>query len=141
MGETVGCRQMIELRLDVTPVPKGRPRMTRKGHVFTPPTTVAYEKEVAFLAKIQMKGQHPLAQPISVVVGAWLPMPKSFTKAERIAAIAGKITPIGDIDNFAKSALDACNGIVWTDDRLISQLTVTKRYSSAPALTITAREI
>jgi Holliday junction resolvase RusA-like endonuclease len=133
---------MIELRLDVTPVPKGRPRARRNGHIYTPATTRAYETEVARLASIQMAVAHkrPFALPISVVVGAWLPIPKSFTKAEVRAALAGEIAPNGDIDNFAKSALDALNGIVWTDDRLITQLTATKRYSSAPALTVTVRE-
>lgn len=131
---------MIELRLDVTPVPKGRPRARRNGHIYTPATTRAYESEVARLAKVQMIGKPPIAEPISVVVAAWLPMPKSFTKAERQAAMAGKIAPAGDVDNYAKSALDALNGIVWLDDRQITQLTATKRYSSAPALTVTVRE-
>lgn len=28
----------------------------------------------------------------------------------------------GDIDNLAKAVLDAANGIIWTDDRLITEL-------------------
>ena len=87
-----------------------------------------------------MLGKQPMAEPISVIVAAWLPMPKSFTKAERAAAMAGKIVPAGDVDNYAKSALDALNGIVWLDDRQVAQLTAVKRYSSAPALIISVRE-
>lgn len=132
---------MIELRLDVTPVPKGRPRMNRKtGNVYTPTTTTAYEAEVGRLAKIQMMGKPLLTEPISVAVDAWLPMPKRFTKAEIAAALAGKIAPNGDVDNYAKSCLDALNGIVWIDDRQITVLTATKRYSSSPALFVTVRE-
>jgi Holliday junction resolvase RusA-like endonuclease len=132
---------LIELRLDVTPVPKGRPRMNRKtGAVYTPVATAQFEKEVAWQAKVAMKGREPASGPLSVVVGCWCPMPKSFTKAQRQAALAGEIWPKGDTDNFAKSVLDSLNGIVWNDDEQITQLTATKRYSSAPALTVTVRK-
>jgi len=30
--------------------------------------------------------------------------------------------PIGDIDNLGKTVLDACNGILWVDDRQIDSL-------------------
>lgn len=131
---------MIELCLDVTPFPKQRPRARKNGHIYTPSETRAYESEVARLAKLQMTGKQPFAKPISVVVAAWLPIPKSFTKAEKQAAIAGKLAPKGDVDNYAKSVLDALNGICWIDDKQITQLTALKRYSSAPALTVTVRE-
>ena len=131
---------MIELCLDVTPYPKQRPRARRNGHIYTPSETRKYEEEVARLAKIQMAGKRPLENTVSVVVAAWLPIPKSFTKAEKQAAIAGKLAPKGDVDNYAKSVLDALNGIVWVDDKQITQLTALKRYSSTPALTVTVRD-
>jgi Holliday junction resolvase RusA-like endonuclease len=131
---------MIELRLDVTPVPKQRPRLNRKtGTIYTPVETAQFEKEVAWQAKAAMKGNPPLEGPLSVVIGAWLPMPKSFTKPVKQAAIEGGVFPRGDVDNFAKSVMDALNGILWLDDNQVTQLTATKRYSSAPALTVTVR--
>lgn len=30
----------------------------------------------------------------------------------------------GDIDNFAKAVLDACNGVLWADDRVVGVLRV-----------------
>lgn len=38
---------LLRLRIDGRPVPKGRPRMTKTGGVYTPKTTVDYEKIVA----------------------------------------------------------------------------------------------
>lgn len=33
-----------------------------------------------------------------------------------------------DLDNLSKAVLDACNGIVWEDDRQIVDLRITKVY-------------
>jgi Holliday junction resolvase RusA-like endonuclease len=38
---------LLRFRIDGRAVPKGRPRMTRSGGVYTPKTTVDYEKLVA----------------------------------------------------------------------------------------------
>jgi Holliday junction resolvase RusA-like endonuclease len=38
---------LLRFRIDGRAVPKGRPRMTRSGGVYTPKTTVDYEKIVA----------------------------------------------------------------------------------------------
>jgi Holliday junction resolvase RusA-like endonuclease len=45
----------------------------------------------------------------------------------------------GDGDNLQKAVLDALNGVVFTDDRLIVRKSVEKRCGDAPALTITVR--
>lgn len=43
----------------------------------------------------------------------------------------------GDGDNLQKAVLDALNGVVFTDDRLIVRKSVEKRCGEKPALTIT----
>lgn len=45
----------------------------------------------------------------------------------------------GDGDNLQKAVLDALNGVVFTDDRLIVRKSVEKRCGDAPALTIVVR--
>jgi Holliday junction resolvase RusA-like endonuclease len=45
----------------------------------------------------------------------------------------------GDGDNLQKAVLDALNGVVFTDDRLIVRKSVEKRCGETPALTITVR--
>lgn len=43
--------------------------------------------------------------------------------------LSGKTTPMGgegDVDNYAKSALDGCNKIVFVDDRQVMELMVCK---------------
>lgn len=52
----------------------------------------------------------------------------------------------GDVDNYAKAALDAANKIIWCDDSQVVDLRVTKRYAgrgetAATHMTVTTVEV
>lgn len=127
----------VSLVIDGIPVPKGRPRFTRQGFAYTPQKTREYEKMVADIARKIMSGKPPLDFPVKVLAVAYMPMPKMSMK-KTADAVAGYILPAKkpDIDNLAKAALDACNGIIWRDDALICSLLVKKRYAVRPRLEI-----
>ena len=59
--------------------------------------------------------------------------PKSFSKKKTEAALAGKIQPTvkPDVDNVAKTILDALNGVAWRDDSEITSLIIMKTYAKA----------
>lgn len=46
----------------------------------------------------------------------------------------------GDIDNLAKAVLDAANGVIWTDDKLIIELHAFK-YKGAGKIILEVDEI
>ena len=82
------------------PVPKGRPRMTRRGRVFTPATTVEYEMLIAeYAARNKMptlEGPIEIAMdlhPDGLLVQAW----------EVECASSGLR---GDVDNYVKIVMD-----------------------------------
>lgn len=127
----------ITLVISGQPVPKGRPRFTRAGFAYTPQKTRNYEKLVALEAQKFMKGKQPLAEPIKVMVTAYMRVPKMSLK-KTSDALAGYILPAvkPDADNLVKAALDACNGIIWRDDAQICTLLVKKRYAAYPCLEI-----
>ena len=58
-------------------------------------------------------------------------IPKSFSKKKFAEAVAGTLRPTSkpDLDNTAKSILDALTGITWKDDAVISDLHLKKRYT------------
>ena len=66
-------------------------------------------------------------------------MPKSFSRKKRGDALDGILKPTTrpDADNYAKAALDGCNGILFRDDSQVADLIVRKRYSVEPRLVIT----
>ena len=76
----------------------------------------------------------PLIGPVHLTALIELPIPASWSRRRTAAAMVGKILPTSrpDIDNFLKSGMDAINGIVVSDDRLIVKVTVEKQYGVDP---------
>lgn len=132
---------VVTIELAGAPRPKGRPRFSNAGQfvrVYTDAKTRTYEAELAKAGRVAMGARKPLDEPLSVVVTAFMPIPASFTKAKRAAALAFDLMPTGkpDGDNFLKAALDALNEIVWRDDSIIISMTAIKCYSDRPRLEI-----
>jgi Holliday junction resolvase RusA-like endonuclease len=119
-----------------TPVAKARARSTRDGHHYTPAKTEAYEKLVAWQAKIAMGSGERLAGPVKASLWFVFAPPASASK-KRVAALLFKPKiSRGDLDNHIKSVCDAMNGICYTDDAQIFELHATKVYGEVPGCTI-----
>jgi len=120
------------------PVGKGRPRFAR-GRTYTPAKTKVYEQLIAMTAQreIESVGWVKTSAPVKMHILAQFEIPKSWTNKKKQAALRGEFTPgRPDIDNVAKAALDALNGIAYDDDDQVYQLSVKKVYGQ-PLLVIT----
>ena len=85
------------------PRPKGRPRLGRRGLVYTPRQTRHYEEWVAFMA---LQARVKCARgPVRVTLRFW------FADERR-----------RDLDNCAKAVLDALTGLAWDDDSQVHEL-------------------
>lgn len=111
------------------PVAKGRPRMTRSGHVYTPQKTRDYESLIkkCFYEQNGTK----LNGPLELKMKAYFRKPKT----ER----SDLMTKKPDVDNIIKT-IDALNGIAFDDDRQIVKATAEKLYGD-PRLEIEIREV
>jgi len=110
---------------------KGRPRMTRNGHVFTPKETVQYENLVKLCAS---GGGDMLQGPVTVWITAHMARPKGHYGTGRNAGKLKGSAPAlpvvkPDADNIAKIICDACNGIAYKDDSQVVSLNVRKVYA------------
>lgn len=123
------------------PVPKGRPRMTKSGHAYTPQQTRDYDAWVR-LCWLQT-GQPMSLQPLQILLKFYLPIPKSFRKKQRELALAGVLLPTKkpDIDNLVKAVLDGLNGLAYQDDKQIVALEAAKGYEITPLTRVTLREV
>lgn len=132
----------IVIRLPGKPVGKGRPRFTMSGRTYTDPKTRGREDTLAALAVHAMQGRHPLTGPVAVEVIAAYPIPKSWSRKKREAALAGQIVPTvtPDADNILKT-VDAFNGIVWDDDKQVVEALVMKVYGERPFVEFRVRAI
>ena len=126
----------MEMKFSVPGAPKGkaRPRVTRSGHAFTPKDTVLYENLVKTSFAAAYPDQRPIDSEITAVIYAYYPIPASTSKKRKQLMASGDIKPVTkpDTDNIAKAILDSLNGIAYSDDSRITDLTVMKRYSEIP---------
>lgn len=118
----------LTFRFDILPVGKGRPRLAKTGHAYTPAKTRGYEDIIARLSREQYEGD-PLTIPLSL--GAVF----TFATTERKKWGLVKDTR-PDLDNLVKAVTDPLNGIVWKDDAQIFSITATKVYGSQSSVVL-----
>ena len=136
---------MIEFTVDGTAVPKQRPRISGR-RAYTPKRTKDYEGRVLQEFRSSYKGIYPAFGkdvPVRIGITVRQEIPKSWSKKKRSEAESGEIVPLsrnGDIDNIAKSIMDALNGFAYEDDCQVTTLVITKIYAVQPGADITLRE-
>ena len=128
------------IEVPLAPVAKGRPRMTRSGHVYTPPKTAQAEKDVARMARASIGGDGLLEGPLEVKIRFHMPMPQSWSKRKRDTMDLKAHCSKPDLDNLVKLVKDALNGIVWVDDSQVYRLESSKLYMREPMTVIEVRE-
>lgn len=117
---------------------KGRPRAARVGNgvrMFTDARTMSYEGDLRAYATEAMRGREIIAGPVLLKMVAIFPIPTSWSRKKRAAALAGTVRPTvkPDLDNILKLT-DALNGVVWRDDAQVVTGTQMKVYGERPAL-------
>lgn len=136
----------IIFTIEGEPVAKGRPRFTRAGgfaRTYTPQKTRDAEAKIAILARCALQQQksddvalqqkNPIKNqkfPIKVELNFFLKIPKSISQKKLNEGIKPTVKP--DLDNFAKTVLDAMNGIVYEDDSQVVEIILKKEYSDHP---------
>lgn len=99
-----------------------RPRVTRNGrHVFMPSDYTAYKQQIA-ADYVAQGGRHYGSSEIALDLSVFRALPKSRPK--KVEAEPDTFKP--DIDNIAKTFLDALNGVAFDDDAQVVRLNVVK---------------
>jgi Holliday junction resolvase RusA-like endonuclease len=129
-----------------TPVGKGRPKFARRGSyvtTYTPEKTAVYENLVKVKAQEAMIGRPVIEGAVSVVVALYVTPPASWSQKKQRAALAGEIYPTSkpDVDNVIKGIFDACNEIVWRDDKQACDVRVVKRYDQTARAAVEVRAL
>ena len=124
---------MITITIPGDPTPKGRPRMTRTGHTYTPARTRDYEARIRAAWTSEK-----LSGPLRAIITAYIRIPKSAKMAVRKNMLSGheKPTKRPDLDNYIKSALDGLNGLAFDDDSQVIEIIARKAYGEEPRLVI-----
>jgi len=123
------------------PQGKGRHRMTKKGHTYTPKKTKVYEDTVKIIFKSKYKKQ--LEGELIAEITAYLKIPKSATKGKKLAMKHNEVRPTKkpDGDNIAKIILDSLNKLAYHDDSQVVDLVVRKWWTlDNPRVEVVIRE-
>lgn len=123
------------------PVGKGRPRVTTIGghaRMFTPKKTADYETLIAEVAHESMQGRELIAGPVMMELAIRVPVAASWSKKRTAAALTGEVMPTKkpDADNVLKAICDGINGIVFCDDVQVVNVSLSKRFSAKPGVTV-----
>jgi Holliday junction resolvase RusA-like endonuclease len=136
----------IHFQVEGDPKGKGRPRFSRAGkftRVYTDKQTLDYEALIKSFAAEAMGSTDPLETPVSVFLYIRHAVPQSYSKKRTEACLSGLEQPCKkpDIDNIAKTYLDAMNGVIFKDDTQVIDLHVKKVYSAVPGVDVMVMEI
>jgi len=121
---------------------KGRPRMTRRGRVFTPQDTIDYENYIRVCYQ-QERGEVFLEGPLCAQVIVYHKIPKAMPKYKQVKALDGTMLPTmkPDLDNVAKVVLDSLNNVAYSDDSQIVILHVERHYALKPKVVVMLEEL
>lgn len=119
---------------------KARPRFSRiTGRTYTPEATREAEGFIRHQAAQAMAGREVMRGAVSACVEVEVEPPVSFSKKKRKAALDGEVFPTvaPDGDNIMKAIFDACNGVVYLDDKQVVEIRFRKRYSDKDCTRVT----
>lgn len=116
---------MFTITIPIVAIGKGRPRVSKAGHVYTPKETRDYEEKVARMIAENFKLDR-FTGPVFVDIRV------------EIKQTGDRVYPTvkPDLDNVVKALLDAMNKLVYQDDAQICSLTCEKFYGEADSISI-----
>jgi len=132
--------KQIEAVIYVSPTAKGRPKATKFGghaHLYTPARTRKSEAEIIATIRKELQADFNAFDknmPLHLSATFFIPKPASSPKKV--------IYPVKrpDLDNYAKTLLDALNKYIFLDDSQIVSMRLRKAFGSPPRIQLLIRE-
>lgn len=116
-----------------SPQPQPRPRMTRKGHVFTPPTAAAWKQAVRDAWALQ--GEAPFPGAVEILATFTLVRPASHWRKSGGLTASAPVQATGrpDTDNLLKAVMDALGDAgAYPNDAAVVRITASKSWQVSP---------
>ena len=114
-----------EFTIEGNPVPKGRPRFSKNGHVYTPKITRVEEARIKKILKIEIGKIALIKRPVILGITFYLKRPQRLAKANP-GPIPHIVRP--DLDNLVKLIFDSANKILYRDDSNVYKMELGKYY-------------
>lgn len=112
---------------------KARPRarvVNNYAIIYTPKDTVNYENLIKFEYLNQANGEYFSNKALNVQIDVYFKAPKHYLNLKKYVFSNFIVcSNQKDLDNIAKTILDALNKIAYDDDRQVCKLNISKYYS------------
>ena len=112
---------------------------------YDPKKSRDFKATLHLLAQTELiaEGKRTIECSCVMTIHYFVPIPKAFSNKKRQQALEGRIRPTNkpDVDNLAKSVMDAFTGVLYADDRLVVQLTVFKFYREREGVDVTIQSL
>lgn len=133
---------MIQFTVYGEPVAQGRGRASNINgftRVYDPKKSKDFKQYVRLVAQNEVPGRL-LAGPLILEAKIFRPLPKSFSRKKREAALAGELRPTTkpDLKNYIAGIEDALNKVLYEDDsQIVGYGDSGKWYGDPPRIEIT----
>jgi len=121
------------------PVPQPRPRVSTRGgfaRAYVPAKHPVHKYRLRIANAAHGAGATPTKEaPLTVILDLVFARPASHLTKKGLRRGA-PLLPRFDVDNCAKAALDALNGVAWADDSQVARLVVEKSYGTEARTTV-----
>lgn len=134
---------IYEFEVEGKIVGKERPRVNMNtGFIYTPNKTKEYERLIQQSFRIKYHNVKTIEGRVAINIVAFIKIPKNTSKVKTKEMLDNIISPTKkpDIDNIAKSVLDAMNKFIIKDDNQVSKITIEKRYAEEEKIYIKIEE-
>lgn len=108
------------------PVGKQRPR-NNGNHFYTPQKTKDYENHVRECYRNQVENVF-FESGVQAYIYVYITLPNSYSKKRKSELLWRGASVKPDLDNVAKSILDALNGVAYKDDKQVNTLCISRIY-------------
>ena len=132
----------MKITIPLSPTGQMRPRFTRTGRAYKHKKQIIRESILAEYL-VPHKPKKLMQGPLSMIINAAFPIPKSWPAKKSLKALAGEILPTvtPDADNIAKQILDVMERLFFDNDKQICWLSINKFYSCDPGWEIHLEEM
>ena len=115
----------VAVSISGRPLAAPRPRVLRTGRSYNP--KAKEYRELAQAVKSSLPpGFKPFDEPVRVVMAFGFRAPKSWSRKRRAAEVGRPRTSSPDLSNLVKAVEDACEGVLWVNDRCICSFAARK---------------
>lgn len=131
--------EIYTIIIELEPVAASRPRVTKSGHTYYPEKYRKFKEDIKIY--LQDKELKYIEGAIKLEVEFYMPIPKSYSKKQKVDMEGSWHIKRPDTDNLMKAVKDGLEGKIYADDSRVAHEIGKKIYSRNPRIEVKYQHI